>query len=200
MCSKVPSKFNCLQRFYPYLLCSVQSGLIMSAGDILAQIYIEKKDWDNFQYERTAKFAFIGMVFTGPLLCHWSSLARKYRGIDGAVNRTLSTQFYMAPALNFGTITMANALNGLALTTAEVKNILHEDFFTVMKKNFIVWLPTQFIGCLLECYPIKYLLTIAVSVAWYAYLSNLLMPKYENQPQKKRAKLTKYTKTKNKGK
>ncbi|TMW50346.1 hypothetical protein DOY81_004581 [Sarcophaga bullata] len=106
----IPSKLNCLQPFYPYLLCSVQSGLIMTAGDIVAQTWIENKDWDKFQYERTAQFAFIGMVFTGPLLCHWSSLA--------------------------------------------------------------------------------------LSIAWYAYLSNLLLPKYENQPQKKRAKLTKCTKKK----
>lgn len=177
MCSKASSKLNCFKRFYPYLISSLQSGLVMTVGDVLAQTCIEKRDWDKIQYERTAKFGVIGLVFTGPLLCHWASITRKHRGLNDAVNRALSTQIYMAPILNFGTISMVKIMNGLELSKAAVNNILKEDFVLIMEKNYLVWLPTQFLGYLIQFSPVKHLFMLSVSVIWYAYLSNILVKK-----------------------
>lgn len=42
---------------------AAQTGLLMGAGDIIAQTLIQGKTIKQYQPERTAKFAFLGTLF-----------------------------------------------------------------------------------------------------------------------------------------
>lgn len=42
---------------------SVQTGLLMGAGDCIAQTAVEKADWPRYDLKRTAQFAGLGLCF-----------------------------------------------------------------------------------------------------------------------------------------
>lgn len=54
---------------YPVLVQSVQSGLLMGAGDVIAQGFIERKDWQSFDGMRAFKFFGIGFCVGVSMRC-----------------------------------------------------------------------------------------------------------------------------------
>lgn len=54
------NKCKNIVRQYPIILNCIQSGILMGAGDGISQLYIEKTELGNYNYKRTARFAFMG--------------------------------------------------------------------------------------------------------------------------------------------
>ena len=72
------SLFRIYQRLltsYPILMQSVQSGLLMGTGDVIAQKYVEKKY--DLDLVRTIKFGSIGFFIGGPGLRAWYGILDK---------------------------------------------------------------------------------------------------------------------------
>ena len=62
----------------PLLTKSITSGVIMGAGDALCQSYFTSK----FDYERFAKYSFLGSVLVGPSTHFWYGfLSRRIPGL-----------------------------------------------------------------------------------------------------------------------
>lgn len=54
------NKYAVISRTYPLIVNSVQSGILMGIGDSISQLIIEKTPLNNYNYHRTARFAFMG--------------------------------------------------------------------------------------------------------------------------------------------
>lgn len=42
---------------------SIQTCILMGTGDAIAQTVVEKTDYNQFDFRRTLKFAFVGLIF-----------------------------------------------------------------------------------------------------------------------------------------
>lgn len=54
------NRYAVIVRTYPLITNSLQSGVLMGIGDSISQLYIEKTPINNYNYYRTARFAFMG--------------------------------------------------------------------------------------------------------------------------------------------
>ncbi|KAH9286088.1 Protein Mpv17 [Echinococcus granulosus] len=147
----------------------------MGCGDIIAQKIVEKREWE---LSRTVKFGAIGLFAIGPTLNFWYAfLDRIYKG--QSVIRTLkmvaTDQVVMAPIL-------CSSIIGLAAFTRnwsveEAKQKLSTSFCSALKKNYMVWPPTQFIN--FTFVPVHFRLFVVnfVSLFWNSFLSYISQKK-----------------------
>lgn len=61
--SSISDRYKHLLKTRPFLLQAVQAGVLMGAGDFLAQTYIEKTPVKDVNYMRTFRFFALGLVF-----------------------------------------------------------------------------------------------------------------------------------------
>lgn len=57
---------------YPYTSQGIVSLVLQVAGDAIAQVFIEKKNWRNYDYVRSTKFALFGVI-NGLVIYKWYS-------------------------------------------------------------------------------------------------------------------------------
>ncbi|CDS41086.1 protein Mpv17 [Echinococcus multilocularis] len=160
---------------YPVRTQALSTAIIMGCGDIIAQKIVEKREWE---LSRTVKFGAIGLFVIGPTLNFWYAfLDRIYNG--QSVIRTLkmvaTDQVVMAPIL-------CSSIIGLAAFTRnwsveEAKQKLSTSFCSALKKNYMVWPPTQFIN--FTFVPVHFRLFVVnfVSLFWNSFLSYISQKK-----------------------
>lgn len=70
-------RYQHLLKTRPFLLQAVQAGVLMGAGDFLAQTYIEKTPVKDVNYMRTFRFFALGLVFVVSLIVYLLSKINK---------------------------------------------------------------------------------------------------------------------------
>ncbi len=117
----------------------------MSAGDVIAQIWLEKKGWDTFEYSRTARFAFLGCCFVGPMIRTWYVRLERFMGSSVTLLTTIKKvaldQFGFAPIFTVGILGSIGLLQGLDVQG--VKEKLDREFVDVMLTGWKVILQNQ---------------------------------------------------------
>lgn len=61
--SSISARYRHLLKTRPFLLQAVQAGVLMGAGDFIAQAYIEGTPVKDVNYMRTVRFFALGLVF-----------------------------------------------------------------------------------------------------------------------------------------
>lgn len=95
----------------------------MGAGDVTAQLVIEKKK--SFDFQRTAQFSALGVCFVGPGLSLWySTLDRHIIGSAGkiaALKKMLLDQGVFAPVFLGGFLVLIGVLQNQAPEDIKLK-------------------------------------------------------------------------------
>ncbi|XP_045760928.1 protein Mpv17 [Maniola jurtina] len=154
----------------PYLVQAIQTGALMGAGDLIAQIIIEKKS--TVDYKRTLKFSSIGLFVGGPALRVWYGLLNKYVGATGktvAMKKVFVDQFIFAPTFLFFILVAVGTMQGKSWNSIEKD--MHDNYFDVLKSNYYIWPWVQLVN--FYYIPLQYqvLLVQFVALFWNTYLS-----------------------------
>ena len=159
---------------HPILTKSLSSAIIGGSGDILSQYIVARNanrslDWD---YVRTSRFAFMGIVLIGPVIHVWYGAVMRWfpgNSFSSIVRRVAVDQLLFSPLF------LPTFLSGLWLLEGkspdQVISGLQHTVPTAIVANWALWVPAQAIN--FRFIPGKYqvLFSNFVGFIWNAYLS-----------------------------
>ena len=191
------SYLKVLDRF-PLRTQIVQTGLIMGAGDAIAQIVIEKKN--TYELDRTMRFVAIGSFFVAPTIRVWYISLEKLFGTSVTIKTTLlkvgTDQLFFAPiftaaimgmigtsqaiSTNIGDDKSKNRYSKLKEDIIEVKNRTQADLMDVVLTGWTIWPATQLANFYLVPFLVRPLVVSTVALFWNSYISWKTNRKIEN--------------------
>ncbi|XP_063903085.1 protein Mpv17 isoform X2 [Zophobas morio] len=68
---------------HPVIVQAIQTGILVSAGDAISQVVVEKKNLKTANYKRTVQYFCVGAIYLGPVLTVWYKVLHKYVGAEG---------------------------------------------------------------------------------------------------------------------
>lgn len=152
----------------PLVTKAITSGLLNGVGDAIAQLSFSDED---FNWKRFAIFQLLGFVLIGPALHVWyGALARMFSapGTSSALGRLAMDQILFAPFFLGSIISSIMVLEGHA---SEVPAKLKGDLFTIVKSNWVLWVPFQFINFRFVPQHLQVLASNCVALGWNTYMS-----------------------------
>ncbi|XP_064596870.1 protein Mpv17-like isoform X2 [Liolophura sinensis] len=155
---------------YPWTTQSTTTGVLMGAGDVIAQIAVEKKDSSNYDYKRSIRFFLFGQIIAGPLLRGWYlTLDKLYKGNSkrATLLKVLTDQTVFAPSfLTFFIGTMAVMRKE---PVEEVKRKIKRDFMPVLITNYKIWPAVQLVNFYFVPFQHRILVVNVVALGWNIY-------------------------------
>lgn len=143
----------------------------MALGDVLAQTFVEKKTFADFNAKRTLRFAVFGTFFGGPVFCLWyMKLAKLF-----AHTRYAPLKMVACDQLLFAPPFIAYFLTGLELLKGEgleaIKTKLEHDYLEVLKTNYKIWPAVQAVNFTFVPVHFRVVTVNCVAVGWNTYLA-----------------------------
>ncbi|RZC39141.1 Mpv17 PMP22 domain containing protein [Asbolus verrucosus] len=162
---------------HPYLSQSLQTGLLMGAGDIIAQTVVEKQPLKELNYKRTIQFFSVGTFFVGPALTVWYGVLHKYVGSGGksvALKKVALDQVCFAPVCLVAVLGCIKTLQGNTFeqTKREIKNT----YCDILIANYKLWPMVQVVNFYFVPLHYQVLLVQIVALLWNTYLSYKTRP------------------------
>ncbi|XP_075234991.1 mitochondrial inner membrane protein Mpv17-like [Lycorma delicatula] len=102
-------QLNCLLRGYiklmelhPVKMQMLQTGLLLGAGDLVAQTGLEKKDFKSIDWRRTLAYSSVGFFVLAPIISRWFIILERMYGKNGlqtTVKKVVTDQLIFSPAM-----------------------------------------------------------------------------------------------------
>ncbi|XP_060553542.1 protein Mpv17-like isoform X2 [Ruditapes philippinarum] len=158
-------------KVHPIRTAAISAGTLLSAGDVLAQLVVEKRPLEMYNVKRTIRFAIFGTFFGGPMFSVWySTLARKLGHTKyAALKMVACDQLLFAPPFIAYFLIVMELMKGEGLQDIKLK--LQDDYGDVMKTNYKIWPAVQAMN--FTFVPVHYrVVTVnVVAVGWNTYLA-----------------------------
>ncbi|GAB0097414.1 Mpv17-like protein [Sergentomyia squamirostris] len=158
---------------YPLLTQSIQTGILMASGDLIAQTFVEKTNINKLDYLRTGQFFAIGAFMAGPGLRFWYGVLDKHIHGRNVKIKTLKKvaldQLVFAPVFMLAFLGVINTMKGFSMP--EIKHKIHEDYVDILKTNYCIWPWIQLAN--FSVVPLNYQVLVVqfVAIFWNTYLS-----------------------------
>ncbi|XP_059611248.1 protein Mpv17 [Phlebotomus argentipes] len=158
---------------YPLLTQSVQTGILMASGDLIAQTVVEKTSINKLDYLRTGQFFAIGLCMAGPGLRFWYGILDRHIHGRSVKIRTLKKvaldQLVFAPVFMMAFLGVVGAMKGQQLPQIEEK--IRADYVDILKTNYCIWPWVQLAN--FSVVPLNYQVLVVqfVAIFWNTYLS-----------------------------
>lgn len=150
---------------------SLTAAILNGFGDVIAQYIFKDGDKFTIDVKRLSIFTFLGLVMIGPALHVWygslSSLV-SLTGTSGAIARMAMDQLLFAPVFVGSIVAAITALEGHA---DAVPDKIRNDLFTIIKSNWAVWVPFQFLNFRFVPVNLQVLASNVVALGWNTYMS-----------------------------
>lgn len=131
------------------------------------------KEW--FDVNRTMRFAVLGTALIGGGLHYWYGALNKYISGNGYVpvlQRTILDQALMAPCFISTFMSLLLLLEQGRFTGIDpIRDKLNQDFWDIVKTNWCVWIPVQFVNFGVVPPQYQVLFSNVVGLGWNTYLS-----------------------------
>ncbi|KAH8405813.1 hypothetical protein KR215_009686, partial [Drosophila sulfurigaster] len=152
-------------------------AIIMGAGDVIAQLAIEKKSYKDYNAGRTARFASIGLCFCGPVLRKWymtldDLVVKEQPSLQRAVKKMLIDQACFSPIFTLTLTYLVPFVNG-EMHRDIVKRI-KECYLMIMARSYLLWPMAQVINFALIPINFQVIYVQFIALIWNCYLSLVL--------------------------
>lgn len=152
---------------------SLNTCALMSTGDIIAQILIEKKSLKEYDTLRTIRFGFVGLFIAGPSMHYWYGWLDKViktpkSCLKAATKKTLLDQLFFLPIYLGGYIAIMGILRNEKLK--EINGKINRDFNPLLMNSYQIWPVVQILN--FHFVPLKYRVCLInlVGLAWNTYV------------------------------
>ncbi|KAK2076102.1 hypothetical protein QBZ16_001438 [Prototheca wickerhamii] len=148
---------------------SITAGVLNAMGDLLAQLTVDADK--PFDWKRLGIFTFLGVALVGPALHAWYGVLGRLvtsTGSKAGLMRMALDQFVMAPFFISGTVAAVMFLEGKG---HDIKSKLSNDLFTIVRSNWLLWVPFQFVNFGFIPAHLQVLAANCVALIWNVYLS-----------------------------
>ncbi|KAF7265227.1 hypothetical protein GWI33_021336 [Rhynchophorus ferrugineus] len=156
-----------------YLVQCIQTASLMTTGDCLAQLAIEKRTFKQYDFRRTAEFAFLGGVLVGPAVSAWYILLQRQFGHERNLRTTLCKmccdQLLFAPMFLVVFITSLELIHDSK--PGHIKQAFKNTYMDILLTNWKVWPAVQMVNFYVIPLQYQVLFVQAVAVFWNTYLS-----------------------------
>uniref|UniRef100_A0A0N5AVJ5 Mitochondrial inner membrane protein Mpv17 n=1 Tax=Syphacia muris TaxID=451379 RepID=A0A0N5AVJ5_9BILA len=149
----------------------VTSGLLGGSGDFIAQKFVEKKSWKEYDFIRTGRFTLLTGVYIAPILVGWFRVLERVRGSAKIVplKRLIIDQTTFAPFF-LGTILFTlRSLEGKRPSEAWTQ--VKQDYLPILKFNLAFWPPVQLFNFYLMPLNFRVIIVQLASLIWNTYVS-----------------------------
>lgn len=130
---------------YPARTISINTAVLMTSGDVIAQLVLEKRRLKHdYDLVRTLRFFGVGLLLAGPTMHVWySTLDRvvKGHGIRTTFRKMFADQGFFMPLYLVVFVGVMGALRGDRLT--DIGSKLKRDMAPMMKVSYSIWPAVQ---------------------------------------------------------
>lgn len=160
-----------------YVREGINVALIMGAGDIIAQLAMEKKTVSDWNHNRTLRFSAIGFCFVAPVMRKWygkldSLVAKNQPALRRGLKKMVLDQTCFAPPFTLCISYLVPFVNGEK--HEHVVERLKQNYFGILRANYMLWPVAQVVN--FTFVPVQYqvLYSQFIALIWNCYLSWML--------------------------
>ncbi|XP_054157901.1 protein Mpv17-like [Oppia nitens] len=180
MLMRVFGGYNRLLHAYPLITQCTTTGVLLAAGDVIAQKGVEKQE--QWNWKRTAKFGAFGLLFIGPVIRNWLVFLERAFGETGKwtpIKKVLADQLCFNPVLQFTALPVLGVMNGE--TMAQIRANIEKNYVDIMIAAWKLWPFVALFNFYLV--PLNYRLPVValVSLVWNIYYTWKLGEKGEQK-------------------
>lgn len=156
---------------YPLITQAVQAGTLMALGDQIAQNVVERRDFKDLDFVRTAQFGSTGFFIAGPAMRTWYGILDKHIGSKGGLvvlKKVCCDQLFFAPSFLAVLLSTIGILQGNDLEQLKVK--LRDEYPDILKNNYKLWPMVQLINFYFVSLQYQVLVVQLVALFWNTYI------------------------------
>lgn len=157
---------------YPWRTQALSTGILMGAGDVIAQFAIEGATVQTYVPQRTSRFLMFGTFFAGPVLRGWYlTLDRfiKFPAVKGALAKVAADQLLFAPT--FCAVMLGTIGYWRTGTVEAATNMLSESYVDVIVSNYKLWPAAQIINFYFIPLQHRVLYVNSLALVWNTYIA-----------------------------
>ncbi|KAK2726192.1 protein Mpv17-like [Artemia franciscana] len=170
--SKIWKAYLRLLEKHPAKTQIIQTGILMSTGDIISQVGVEKRPVKEIDWKRNGKFSAFGFFLAGPAVRAWYNALDKIIGPlakRAALKKMAADQLFFAPS--FLTIFVSY----MALTQGggkqEIIQKLKKEYLQILTTNYKIWPAVQMVNFYFVPLQLRILVVQVISLFWNTYLA-----------------------------
>lgn len=160
-----------------YVREGINVALLMGAGDLIAQLAMEKKPISDWNYQRSLRFSALGFCVVAPVMRKWygtleGMVAKNQPPLDRGLKKMFLDQALFAPPFTLLISYLVPFVNGEKHD--DIVDGLKKTYFDILKGNYMLWPVAQVVNFTLV--PLQYQVIYAQCIAliWNSYLSWML--------------------------
>jgi protein Mpv17 len=173
--------YSQLSQKHPYKVACISTGILMVAGDTIAQFAIERRRFafpkneaeraHCYDKSRTFRWAFFGALMAGPFLHTWFHfLSRRFAATRyGPLKMVVLDQVFCMPSL------MAALLGTMALfrgdSSEEIKHTYRDTWPYIVLRGYMVWPAAQLFNFYILPLEHRLLFVNFVALFWNTFLA-----------------------------
>nr|XP_022909419.1 protein Mpv17 isoform X2 [Onthophagus taurus] len=163
---------SAISKIKPFLRPAIQTAILMSAGDIIAQTVIYKRSFNEIDLRRTRQFACLGFFLVGPSSIIWYTVLSKLvsaKDPKAALKKVFFDQCCFAPCSMVVCLFTLGLIQGKTVddTIAGIK----KNYFDILMTNYKLFPLVQLVNFYFVPLKHQVLLVQSVALIFNTYLS-----------------------------